>query len=126
MFKLNFISEENSNIYYAQNGGFAVNELPETKIEDGFEVYIDDDEYLELNEYLSEGNDAEVVINWSTEIDYDTKTITINGEIEEEYEDWGYSFDVYDIESALRDITDKFNITWKEASLLDEDGEEQW
>ena len=82
MFKLNFISEENSNIYYAQNGGFAVNELPETKIEDGFEVYIDDDEYLELNEYLSEGNDAEVVINWSTEIDYDTKTITINGEIE--------------------------------------------
>ena len=126
MFKLNFISEENSNIYYAQNGGFAVNELPETKIEDGFEVYIDDDEYLELNEYLSEGNDTEVVINWSTEIDYDTKTITINGEIEEEYEDWGYSFDVYDRESAQRDVTDKFNITWKEASLLDEDGEEQW
>ena len=126
MFKLNFISEENSNIYYAQHGGFAVNELPETKIEDGFEVYIDDDEYLELNEYLSEGNDAEVVINWSTEIDYETKTITINGEIEEEYEDDGYSFDVYDIESALRDVTDKFNITWKVASLLDEDGEEQW
>ena len=25
-----------------------------------------------------------------------------------------------------RDVTDKFNITWKEASLLDEDGEEQW
>ena len=87
MFKLNFISEENSNIYLAINGGFAVNELPETKIEDGFEVYVDDDEYLELNEYLSEGNDAEVVINWSTEIDFDTKIITINGEIEEEYEE---------------------------------------
>ena len=45
MFKLNFISEENSNIYYAQNGEFAVKELPEMKEEDGFEVYIDDDEY---------------------------------------------------------------------------------
>jgi len=33
---------------------------------------------------------------------------------------------VYDIEQALRGITDKFNITWKESSLLDEDGEEQW
>jgi hypothetical protein len=48
MFKLNFISEENSNIYYAQNGEFAVKELPEMKEEDGFEVYIDDDEYLDL------------------------------------------------------------------------------
>ena len=45
MFKLNFISEENSNIYYAQNGAFAVKELPEMKEEDGFEVYIDGDEY---------------------------------------------------------------------------------
>ena len=126
MFKLNFISQENSNIYYAQNGAFAVKELPEMKEEDGFEVYIDDDEYLDLNEYLSEGDDAEIVINWSTEIDFDTKIITISGEIEEEYEDWGYSFDVYDIEQALRSITDKFNITWKVSSLLDEDGEEQW
>jgi hypothetical protein len=75
---------------------------------------------------LSEGDDAEVVINWSTKIDFDTKIITISGEIEEEYEDWDYSFDVYDIEVALRGITDKFNITWKESSLLDEDDEEQW
>ena len=28
MFKFKFISEENSNIYYAQNGAFAVKELP--------------------------------------------------------------------------------------------------
>ena len=68
MFKFKFISEENSNIYYAQNGAFAVKELPEMKEEDGFEVYIDGDEYLDLNEYLSEGDDAEKVINWSTEL----------------------------------------------------------
>ena len=37
-----------------------------------------------------------------------------------------FAFQVYDIEQALRSITDKFNITWKESSLLDEDGEEQW
>ena len=54
---------------------------------------------------MSEGDDAERVISWSTEIDYDTKTITISGEIEEEYEDWGYSFDVYDIESSLEGVS---------------------
>jgi hypothetical protein len=120
MFKLNFISEENNNLYFHLSEQSSVNELPDFELEDTSAEYVD------LSEYLSEGNDIESVISWSTEIDYDTKTITINGEIEEEYEDWGYSFDVYDIESALRDITDKFNITWKEASLLDEDGEEQW
>ena len=121
MFKLNFVSEENMNLYFNLVKQFSVNELPDFELEDT------SDEYMELYEYLAEGNDIEILISWSTEIDYDTKTVTINGEIDEseEYEDFD-SFDVYDIELALRDITDKFNITWKEASLLDEDGEEQW
>ncbi|MDB4768157.1 hypothetical protein OAG27_05560 [Flavobacteriaceae bacterium] len=117
MFKLNFISEPNQKKYYNIVKNFPADDYPDE--EDG-------GEWLDLNEYLSEGDDAEKVISWITEFDFDTKIITISGEIEEEYEDWGYSFDVYDIEQALRSITDKFNITWKVSSLLDEDGEEQW
>ena len=99
MFKLNFISEENNNLYFHLSEQSSVNELPDFELEDTSAEYVD------LSEYLSEGNDIESVISWSTEIDYDTKTITINGEIEEEYEDWGYSFDVYDIESSLEGVS---------------------
>ena len=61
MFKLNFISEPNQKEYYNIIKNFAADDYPDE--EDG-------DEWLNLNEYLSEGDDAEVVINWSTEIDF--------------------------------------------------------
>lgn len=119
-----FISEPDQKEWYNIIDKYACDEVPDYPLEDGTDKSFD---FLDASEYVS-SEDWGNLIAGNLKFDYQTKSYKIEGEFEiEDYnEEWGTDFTLNDIESALRKLTECFEINWKKASLLDADGEEQW
>ncbi|MDB4605327.1 hypothetical protein OAH02_01400 [Flavobacteriaceae bacterium] len=124
MYRIKFISEPNQKEWYDIIDKLACDEVPDYPLEDGTDKSGD---FLDIRDYIS-SEDWGNLIDGFLEFDYQTKSYKIEGEfnLENYNEEWETDVDVYDIESGLRNLTDCFEIHWKESSLLDEDGEEQW
>jgi|TARA_Y100000310_G_scaffold317613_1_gene370666 hypothetical protein len=86
----------------------------------------DDEESIDIEDWLSNGEDEEIIMGWFAEYDYENKVVSIVGEVDDgdinpdEYPD----IDDMALREALRRFTEFWEIDWKDAKFLDCDGKE--
>ena len=85
----------------------------------------DDGESIDIEDWLSNGADEEIVMGWFAEYDNKNKVVSIVGEVDDgdiadEYPD----IDDMALREALRRFTEFWEIDWNESNFLDCNGEE--
>ena len=85
----------------------------------------DDEESIDIEDWLSNGADGEIVMGWFAEYDNKNKVVSIigkvdDGDIADEYPD----IDDMALREALRRFTEFWEIDWNESNFLDCNSEE--